>query len=151
MSEQLNVRVPSSTSQQIKDLIDWTGMTQTQMVLQAIDRLHQSYKQERGQNMRSIGKASYIGSEGAAFERVRLAFRIYGFRPPRPDTISGGEANGAYVMNILNQYQDEQEAMAIVRYGLEHNRQSLQQEVEHPELTYSLEELIALYTGDEER
>ena len=47
MSEQLNVRIPKSTEKQIEDLLQWTGMTQTQLVIQAIDRLHQDYKREQ--------------------------------------------------------------------------------------------------------
>jgi hypothetical protein len=47
MTKQLNVRVPKITKQQIKDLQRWTGMTQTQTLLMAIDRLHQEYKREK--------------------------------------------------------------------------------------------------------
>jgi len=48
MTTQLNVRIPKSTEKQIEDLLKWTGMTQTQLVIQAIDRLHQEYKKEQG-------------------------------------------------------------------------------------------------------
>lgn len=49
MTEQLNVRIPKSTEKQIEELRQWTGMTQTQLVLLAIDRLHQDYKREQGE------------------------------------------------------------------------------------------------------
>ena len=48
MTIQLNMRIPESTAKQIKDLRSWTGMTQTQLVIQAIDRLHQEHKREQG-------------------------------------------------------------------------------------------------------
>lgn len=51
MAEQLNVRIPKSTESQIDDLLAWTGMTQTQLVIQSIDRLHNSYKQERSKTV----------------------------------------------------------------------------------------------------
>lgn len=47
MSEQLNVRIPMSTDMQIEELRKWTEMTQTQLVILAIDRLHQSQKRVR--------------------------------------------------------------------------------------------------------
>lgn len=47
MSEQLNIRAPKSTIEQIKDLQEWTEMTQTQIVIQAVDRLHRDYKEEQ--------------------------------------------------------------------------------------------------------
>ena len=44
---QLNIRTPKSTESQIDFLIEETGMTQTQIVIQAIDRLTQAYKAEK--------------------------------------------------------------------------------------------------------
>jgi len=64
MAEQLNVRVPKSTSNQMADLIEWTGMTQTQIVIQALDRLHHSYKQESEAEM---GFIAYKRSLNAGF------------------------------------------------------------------------------------
>lgn len=48
MSEQLNIRAPKSTAKQIKDLQRWTEMTQTQLVILAIDRLHREYEEKQG-------------------------------------------------------------------------------------------------------
>lgn len=48
MTTQLNVRIPKSTEKQIEELRAWTGMTQTQIVIQAIDRLHQEYEKKQG-------------------------------------------------------------------------------------------------------
>ena len=38
MSKALSVRIPESTDRQIQKLIEVTGMTQTQLVIVAIDR-----------------------------------------------------------------------------------------------------------------
>jgi hypothetical protein len=48
MTEQLNVRIPTSTEKQIEELRVWTGMTQTQLVIQAIDHLHREYEKKQG-------------------------------------------------------------------------------------------------------
>lgn len=40
MPEQFNVRIPKSTGKQIEDLVRQTEMTQTQIVILAVDRLH---------------------------------------------------------------------------------------------------------------
>lgn len=67
----------------------------------------------------------YISNQGAAFERVCMAFRQYGFAAPNPDT----PGEGAYVSNILDQYpNNRQEALALIRYGLEKTRAMLQDE-----------------------
>jgi|SRR5579859_2333395 len=47
MAEQLNVRIPKSTENQLDELREWTGMTQTQLVIQAIDRLYQELTKEK--------------------------------------------------------------------------------------------------------
>lgn len=44
---QLNTRIPKSTEEQIKYLLHETGMTQTQIVIVAIDRYTQSVKAEK--------------------------------------------------------------------------------------------------------
>lgn len=51
-----------------------------------------------------IAKGSWIGAQGAAFERACLAFEALGYRRPAPDDGSNGK--GAYVMNIIAQYRD---------------------------------------------
>jgi len=54
MADQLNVRIPPITDSQIVDLMQWTGMTQTQIVTQSIDRLHQETKKSREADEQSI-------------------------------------------------------------------------------------------------
>src|SRR6266699_3407022 len=44
MTTQYNVRLPEKTAEQIQKLIEATGMTQTQLMIVAIDRM---YQQER--------------------------------------------------------------------------------------------------------
>lgn len=46
-------------------------------------------------------KHRWIGREGAAIERVGMAFAALGYVRPRPD-VDGGE--GAYALNIAKQY-----------------------------------------------
>lgn len=73
----------------------------------------------------TVSKTQWIGREGAAFERVGLAFEALGFRAPRVD--NGGE--GAYVLNIVSQYQadlSEEQTQAIIAYGLRNTRATLQ-------------------------
>lgn len=68
----------------------------------------------------------WIGKEGAAFERVALAFEGLGFRAPRPDEGSGGA--GAYALNIAAQYSADlsrREALAIINYALKNSREAI--------------------------
>jgi hypothetical protein len=69
MSRQLNARIPKSTEKQIDDLIEWTGMTQTQLIIQAIDRMHQEQKRERDKEMGYIAYKRDINA-GFATETV---------------------------------------------------------------------------------
>lgn len=67
-------------------------------------------------------KSRWIGTEGAAFERVSMAFEALGYLPPRPDT----NADGAYAINIAEQYiadMSKSEAMAVINCGLSHPRE----------------------------
>ncbi len=69
-------------------------------------------------------KSQWIGTEGAAFERVGLAFESLGYRRPRPDD----STDGAYASNIADQYRanlNQREALAIVRYGLMTSRDAI--------------------------
>jgi len=72
-------------------------------------------------------KSQWIGSEGAAFERVSMAFESLGYSAPRAD--EGSNGGGAYAMNIVRQYAadlSDQDALAIVNYGLKNSRQVIQ-------------------------
>lgn len=72
----------------------------------------------------TISKSEFIGTNGAAFERVGLAFEALGYRTPRPDTGS----DGAYALNIVEQYRadlSEDEALAVIEYGLRNTRAAL--------------------------
>ena len=85
--------------------------------------------------------AKWIGREFGAFRRVSLAFNQLGFNPPRPDYGSGGK--GAYVMNIVRQYQADlspDQAMAIIRYGLNYP-------IASPP-SWTLQEIFSLYNED---
>jgi hypothetical protein len=46
---QLNTRIPEITEKQLEELRQWTGMTQTQMLIVAIDRLHQEYERKQAE------------------------------------------------------------------------------------------------------
>lgn len=46
MATQFNVRIPESTEKQLEYLLKKTGMTQTQLVIQAIDRLFLAYQED---------------------------------------------------------------------------------------------------------
>jgi hypothetical protein len=67
-------------------------------------------------------KSQWIGTKGAAFERVSKAFQSCGFSAPRPDE----SGTGAYGMNILNQYPGNYaEASAIIRWALASSREQI--------------------------
>ena len=91
----------------------------------------------------------FIGETGRAFERVCLVFQAYGFEPPLPDEITGGTASGAYVSNILPQYQanlSQDEARAIIEFGLTHSVSDLEYYVRDPRsLFYTIQELGSIY------
>lgn len=77
----------------------------------------------------NVHKTLWIGSEGAAFERVSLAFQILGYTPPQPNRLtSDSHADGAYVSNILQQYQgvcSKQKVLDVIAFGLAHERDRL--------------------------
>lgn len=92
---------------------------------------------------RIVKKSQWIGTRGAAFERVGMAFEALGFIRPRPD---GGGEIGAYAANIAAQYRadlSEAEAMAVITYGLEHSREQLQY------MPDSLEDIVRHYAEDD--
>ncbi len=93
-----------------------------------------------------IALTRYIGPEGAAFERVGLTFRAYGFLPPTPDS-TGGE--GAYVGNIVNEYQGhltQNQTLAIIEHGLVSTRADLEREILDQQMRlYSIQELGDTY------
>jgi len=71
--------------------------------------------------------SQWIGKEGAAFERVSMAFESLGYRAPRADEGSNGV--GAYANNIADQYQADlsrNDALAIVRWALGSSRGAIQ-------------------------
>ncbi len=97
----------------------------------------------------------FIGQQGNAFERIGLAFQAYGFTPPSPDTITGGEATGGYVSNIVKQYQadlTEGETIAIIEFGLTHAQGDLEYYRKDPgSLLYTAQELAMNYQDRLER
>lgn len=46
-TKQYNVRLPEHTQRQLAELIQVLGMTQTQILVLAIDRLHEEERRER--------------------------------------------------------------------------------------------------------
>jgi excisionase family DNA binding protein len=70
MADQLNVRIPPITDVQIVDLMQWTGMTQTQIVTQAIDRLHQETKKSREADELPI----IVQTDGKGVEAVNIRY-----------------------------------------------------------------------------
>ncbi len=61
--------------------------------------------------------SSWVGQEGCLFERACLIFEGLGFAPPTVDIPDG---TGAYVSNIVNQYQayfTQAEILQIVDYA----------------------------------
>jgi hypothetical protein len=91
----------------------------------------------------------FVGEPGRAFERVCLAFQAYGFEPPKPDEITGGNASGVYVSNILPQYQaalSQDETLAIIEFGLTHSVGDLEYYVREPRsLLHTVQELGSIY------
>lgn len=76
-------------------------------------------------------KASdWIGTRGAAFERVCMAFDSLGYAQPRGDDgVRGTESTGGYAMNIAQQYAADlsrDAALAICEYGIRHSREAIQ-------------------------
>lgn len=49
-------------------------------------------------------RTHYIGSEGAAFERLGMVFAAMGYREPAPEFAG---ARGNYVQNIIDQYRTD--------------------------------------------
>lgn len=77
----------------------------------------------------------FVGPQGNAFKRVRLAFKAYGFTEPEPDHITGGDSTGAYVSNITRQYVadlSEGEAVAVIEFGLTHGVGDLEYYAQNP-------------------
>ncbi len=56
MTSQLNVRIPESTQEQIEKLVADTGMTQTQIVILAIDRFYQARERDKFMSKQLHGK-----------------------------------------------------------------------------------------------
>lgn len=85
----------------------------------------------------------YIGAEGAAFERVGLAFEAVGYQRPRPES----SGDGAYVNNIVRQYESDltpRQVKAIIQYGLDYDRGALQATIG----VYTVDDLEAMYDAD---
>jgi hypothetical protein len=63
MSIQLNVRIPDLTQSQLKVLGEKTGMTQTQLVLVAIDRFYRDIQMEaiNWKNQKEVSSMSLPG------------------------------------------------------------------------------------------
>lgn len=76
-----------------------------------------------------ISLSAYIGSRGAAFQRVGLAFQLWGYVPPHVDVVSpDSESPGAYVSNIVSQYRNDltpEQTLALIWYGLMHRKEQL--------------------------
>ena len=71
-------------------------------------------------------KSRWIGTEGAAFERVGLAFEQFGYTRPRADD----GTNGAYAANIASRYasdMSEQADLAVIKYALGESAVTLRQ------------------------
>lgn len=73
--------------------------------------------------------SNWIGREGAAFERVCLAFDSLGYRMPRGDDgVQGAASTGAYASNIAAQYQADlsrDEALSICEWASRHSREAI--------------------------
>lgn len=100
-----------------------------------------------GNKRRAISKASYIGSNGAEFKRVSLAFQICGFVPPHEETINGIGTGGGFVMNLIDPYLNsneltEDQALMIIMYGLAHSKETLQHELDTPAIRPTLREVL---------
>jgi len=88
---------------------------------------------------------AWIGREGAAFERVCLAFDSLGYRAPRGDDgVVGAVSTGAYAMNIAAQYEGDlyqHEALAICEYAIRHSREAIQNR------HLNEREIVGIYAG----
>lgn len=73
--------------------------------------------------------STWIGREGAAFERVCMAFDSLGYVLPRGDDgVQGAASTGAYAMNIAPQYAADlssDEALAICEWAIRHSREAI--------------------------
>ena len=87
----------------------------------------------------------YIGPEGAALERVGLAFEAVGYEAPTPDAPG---ADGAYCSNIMAQYTPHltpYEVRAIIAFGLDNTRGFLRS----ARGDYSLNDVVRLHGDDD--
>ena len=96
---------------------------------------------------RTITKASYIGPNGAEFERASLAFQICGFVPLQEEIIHGERTGGGFIMNLINPYLwsndlTEEQALAIIEYGLHSSREKLSRELSNPKFRPTLQEIL---------
>lgn len=69
-------------------------------------------------------RTRYIGSEGAAFERLGMVFEAMGYRKPQAEFEGAG---GNYVSNIVAQYQadfTEDEVLEIIDFA-RHSRAAI--------------------------
>ena len=69
-----------------------------------------------------FSQSSFVGK--ALLEKAALVFEGLGYSIPRADTNS----SGAYVMNIVNQYQGdltEEQIRAILKYAYEYTKNTL--------------------------
>lgn len=67
----------------------------------------------------------FIGTEGAAFERVSMVFEALGYQKPRS---FDGQSGGNYVANIVEQYRadfDADEVQNIIRFGISRSRETI--------------------------
>ncbi len=91
-----------------------------------------------------IERTQWIGSHGKAWQRVGLAFRIYGYLPPHARA-TGGE----YVANLVSEYAahlSENQTLALIEYGLRHSLAFLENEALASDLRLStIEELGEIY------
>ena len=93
MSTQYNVRLPEKTAEQIQELIDSTGMTQTQLMIVAIDRMFQKERQF------SMKRTTNPQEAAQAMQEDKIVKIPLGGRNWHVNGISEG-ANGCWVAKI---------------------------------------------------
>lgn len=87
-------------------------------------------------------RTRWLGTEGAAFERVCLAFEALGYR--RPSKPEGSD--GDYAANVSAQYiadMTENEALAVVKWALASSILA----IKYTDLTE--QEIFGMYGGQE--
>ena len=93
MSTQYNVRLPDGTAKQIQKLIEVTGMTQTQLMIVAIDRM--SREEERTKQMINH-EVTLIGFDGDINE-VNAALVNAGIQTNPEEAESRGKESSVFV------------------------------------------------------